>query len=292
MSLGIKEVLNDLTLEETDQLVKPIDEVTIDTEIKARILNKSLEKAEIDPKKVVSISSKKRYRRWVKVAASIAAIFLVGSATAYATGIIHGLSGYFTGEINQYEDKLSKTIQVASNKDYEISVDGVIADKNQCIFAVSLKGLSVKGKLEVAKFKDQTWGDIAIYAKLKDTTKKRLETFVTGQRGDQNDSYLFTVTKEDLGVSSLEQVESFEIYYKEDVKLEANVIQTGETIPLYAEKKTSLKQVEMSPIGFEYLAKNYNHKIGLIKNKVFTVPLNRFHTKEGDFLVYKNKHLY
>lgn len=265
MRLDIDELLDDLTLEEAAMITASVEDVIIDEEIKNRLSTKALSKAQIDTEKVYRMPKKKSSNRWTKIAASIVAILIIGSSTAYAAGMLAGVTKNFTGEVSAFQQELSKTVHDASNSKYKVSVEGAIADKNQCKFALRIKDISLKAKLNITKDSSPDFTKAEIYAKLKDSTEKKLDGLSTESREKDGSACIITVMKEDFDVESMEQVESLQIYY-EDIKLTTEVVMLGETISLQPKEKTNIKQVEMSSIGYSYVAENSDQEVKWIKN--------------------------
>ncbi|MDO5521246.1 MAG: DUF4179 domain-containing protein [bacterium] len=265
MSKEIIDTFDDLTLEETNKLTEDIDTIiTIDEETKERIKERAFEEVGISNQKVARIHKRKGYKMWVKVAACIASVFVIGSVTVYASGMLEGLSDYFTGEVADYKDKISDTIQTASNKDYEIAIKGALLDENQFQFVFMVEGKSKKGKKIVSEVlaTGNMFSPDEVYATLKDHSKKKVEHYSISrwsndqvQNADNDRSGVAKIITDELGIDSMAEVEYFEFYCK-GIKLTVDAVMTGETISLKAEKKTEIKDVELSPIGFSFIGKD------------------------------------
>ncbi|MDO5292816.1 MAG: hypothetical protein Q4F05_08700 [bacterium] len=264
MSKEMIEILDDLVLEEASTLTHEVETmITIDEEKKVRIKNMAFKKQGLPTEKVVKIHNKKGHKVWMKIAACLTGVCLIGSGTVYASDMLEGLSEYFTGKVNDYKDKISDTIQSASNKECQINLKGAVLDENLFQFVYSVEGVNEKGKEYVSEVlgTNNIFSPDEIYATLKDHTKKKAELYSISkwsgdlvENPDNNMSGVVAVMTDCLGIESMNEVEYFEIY-DEGMKLTVNAVMTGETIPLMPDKKTDIKDVKISPIGFAFTAK-------------------------------------
>jgi len=221
------------------------------------------------------------YRKPKWLAACIAALLVIGTiGVCAAVGVFDGFFKHFTGEVETYWDKISSTISSAANDDLEISIDGAVADKRQCLIVFSTIALSNAGKEIVNKNKGRiSLEEMEVIATLKDGTNIKISgltsTSYKGAHSSSNGetSCLLEIRPLDIEISS---IKTLDLSYK-GLSLELNVqndMNMMEYKKLHSDDANALDVVEMSPIGFYFEVPVTNTDIRALRDQEASIEMN------------------
>lgn len=259
--------LEELNLEQTEKLLEEINKVTLSkNEIKK--MNKKLlkklkrEKVGIISQEERTIKARKRKIDFkssnsIRRVGVLIAVIMTFSVVAIATTNMESLLEYFGDDTEIYLEDSLENIQSVENKDLRINVDGIVSDKYQCFFVLSVEALTKDGKKiikEATKDKHYVVSDFEIKYDyiIEEKGNKGYGIFEYGDYNKKNDYKAYKCHFE------LENVDLLKPVFVEllGLTMELDIPEPMQMITLYPEKESNIKCVELSPIGFYYINKD------------------------------------
>ena len=162
------------------------------------------------------------WKRKGRRTAVIAAVLVLACITAGAAGIFGNYGEYFHGNTEPYHDRILQSAQHEENGSLAVGVDGVISDRQQCMFVFSLQALDGAGRRELASYLGKKGtaelsDSMALYACYEDGAReplKGLSVFSwTDLQSKDFQSYVVTVSAEDIPGGSIEGVTRIDVEY-------------------------------------------------------------------------------
>lgn len=214
-----------------------------------------IERAEMRKTATAENETHKRrvFRRPMQLAASIAAIMIVGVSICFATGVFDSFFQHFSGsgDIDKYSEYISSTIVSATNEDLEIGIAGAVMDDHQCFIVFTAKALSDTGRDIVNKEDFPLLDVLEITATLEDSTAAQPYYTASYHKGSRNSSeawssYVLEVRPTDIELKSIKTLSIDFAGLSVDLDMQSYVM---ESVTLYSDDANALEVVEMSPIG-------------------------------------------
>lgn len=259
--------LDELTLEETEKLLIGIEKVTIPPDeenyLKAKIMDKagieewqSIQELKRKPKVIYSIT-----RRYMKRTVACIAALMVCSIVAIAATHMEGLQRYWGDDTKIYRDISAKTIQSVQNENLKINIEGIVADKYQCIFIFSVEALNEEGQKIIKKNKDKHH---IIPLKIE---PKMLEGFAsTGifEYTNDNKNKDYNAYECDFQLENVDLTQPVILEFA-GLTMKFDIPPFMQVITLYSNTDEEPESVEISPLGYYYKSSEYAGDVRLIK---------------------------
>lgn len=259
--------LDELTLEETEKILVDIEKVTIPLDegnyLKAKIMYKAgIQEWQIthtlkrEPKVIYYIT-----RHYMKRTIACIVALMLCSIVAIAATHLEGLQQYWGDDTKIYRDNSAKTIQSVQNENLKINIEGIVADKYQCIFVFSVEALNEEGQKIIKKNKDKHY---IIPLKIE---PKMVEGFAnTGifQYTDDNKKKDYNAYECDFQLENVDLTQPVTLEYA-GLTMKFDIPPFMQVITLYSNSDEEPESVELSPLGYYYKASDYEGDICLIK---------------------------
>ncbi len=241
---GLLNSFDDLTLEETEILLEGINKVTLPPSEEIRLKTKILEKTGGYP---IRVKNKKHMRRALLCIAAV----MVCTIVADGASNLDGLQRFWGNDTEIYSKRTVETIQSVQNENIKFNIEGIVADKYQCVFVISIEALTKEGRKIINKNTDKHY--------ILPLTIKR--SFLSGdpnqgasgifQYTDDNKNKDYKAYRCDFELKNVDLTEPVSIEF-EGLSMNFDIPQSMGMITLYAGSAAASQSVDLSPIGYYY----------------------------------------
>ncbi|WP_027398456.1 DUF4179 domain-containing protein [Anaerovorax odorimutans] len=263
-SMEFLNILDDLDIEGTDKLLSGINKVTISYETEKCLKSKVCKKlgaefliTQEEERKTVYNKNKKYIRRAI---ACIAAVMILSTAALAATNL-DILQLYWGDDKEIYSDRSLETTQSVENENVKFNIEGVVSDKYQCVFILSMEALTKEGQ-KIIKNANK---DISLALEIKPSFKDDLNHGSMGifQYTDDNKNKNYKAYKCDFELKNVDLTKPVIIEFN-GLSMNFNIPQYMQVITLYPDSASGFKSVDLSPIGYYYESEESADNIDLI----------------------------
>ena len=260
--MELLERLDDLDPEELAPLVSGINKVGLSYDEQMSLKSKIMARAgiefdsESEPElgnvteaggRTVSIKNRKHMRRAVICIASVMACFLV----AFAAANMDALQRYWGDDKELYSGSFSGTAQSVQDENVKMNIEGVVSDKYQCVFVLSVEALTDEGR----KMIEQNTGKHDFLGlEMKPTVIDGAEDHcATGifQYTDDNKNKDYKAYECSFELDQIDLTQPVTVEYV-GLTMNFDIPEPMQIITLYPDAEASIESAELSPIGYYY----------------------------------------
>lgn len=275
-------LLDDLNLEETEELLSEINTVTLSPQEEASLKTKILEKCGIDGTKITNLQeakdnekeqnrkmvvTKTRKIKYVRKAVSLIAAFMICSILVMAATHSNGLLRYWGSDTDIYEGSSLEILKSVQNENIKMNIEGIIADKYQCVFVLSLEALTKDGRKilkEASNFKKHPEDPLRINIKPPFKNNLSGSTGIFQYTNDNRKNKDYKAYNCDFELENVDITKPAIVEFN-GLSLKFDIPEPMETITLYPDSKGGFESVDISPIGYYYQSTQLAEDVCLIK---------------------------
>jgi len=263
--------LDQCNLRETEMLLSGIRKVTLSSDeqgdLKAKILRRAgIKDLDIQQEKDKKIEGKRKIynkrRIFMRRMAACAVVIMVCSMIAIAGAHLDGLQRYWGNDTNIYGDRTLETVQSVQNDDIKVNIEGVLADKYQCVFVLSAEALTKEGQKIINK---GTGKHMTLELEINPTPIDPSMKIGHGvfQYTNDNKNKDYKAYQCDFELKDVDITKPVNVEFH-GLTLNFDIPQQMQTATLYPDSESDIGFVEVSPIGYYYKGTEYAEEINLI----------------------------
>lgn len=251
-SVDLLKGLDELNLEEADELLSGIEKVTLLYDEKSSLKARVLRKAGIQPV-VQEIDQQSdgivNHRRYIRKAIVCIAAVMIFSIVAIAATNMDALQRYWGNNTKIYSDRSLKTAQSVHNDNVKVAIKGMVADKYQCVFVLSLEALTKEGQKILKNANKDIWSVLTIKRTAIDSTDRLGGSVFQYTNANKNKEY--KAYKCDFELENIDVTKPVTVKF-DGMTMSFDIPESMDTITLYPEDEAEIKSVDLSPIGYCY----------------------------------------
>ena len=253
--------LDELTLGETETLLTGIDKVTLSLDEELLLKRKVLEKAGIEESEIMRKDERKemlvgnptrvKNKKHIRRALLCIAAVMVCSIVAVGASHMDGLQRFWGNDTEIYSERTIETIESVQNENIKFNIEGIVADKYQCVFVVSTEALTEEGRRII---NSNTHKHYVFPMTIK-------PIFLSGdpnqgssgifQYTDDNKNKDYKAYRCDFELENVDLSQPVTIEF-EGLSMQFDIPEFMEAITLYPEEEAEIELVELSSIGYYY----------------------------------------
>ncbi len=267
--------MEDLSLEQAEELLLGIDKVTICPSERAVIEKKVLRKViaeageRMEEEGRIQIGKQKGWerhfknRKYMKRAVICIAAIMACSVVAIAAANINALQRFWGDDTRIYGTRALETVQSVKNENVKVNIEGIVSDKYQCVFVVSMEALTKEGQRIIRAANK----DISSKLKIEPIALEGGE--FKGTRGifqytEDNKDKDYKAYRCDFELEKTDLTKPVTVDF-DGLTMKFNIPEYMQVMTLYPESEAGIESVELSPIGYYYKASELAEEVILIK---------------------------